>query len=153
MRQPRVFHLLQRAHATLFRAADQHLRSEEGISASQQAVLFVLVKDAGAPTTDIAARLRMSKSSMTGLIDRMVRAGLVRRRSCESDGRVQRVFVTKAGRRIVERSLPDVKTMNQRLLEPFSAPEQDTIARFLEHVADNAHDIVFADRKPARKRA
>ncbi|MEM7582852.1 MAG: MarR family transcriptional regulator [Acidobacteriota bacterium] len=141
-RSPRVFHLVQQAHSALFRAADKLLRRTEGITAGQHGVLLVLSGDDGVPITTIADKLKMGKSSLTGLVDRMSDRGLVRRAACPTDGRVQLVTIEPAGRELLDRRKAHVKRTNERLLAPFSSAEQETIERFLRHVADNASDIV-----------
>lgn len=153
MRQPRVFHLMQRAHGALFRAADKHLRSHENISASQHGILILLATQDGVTSSEIANQLGIGKSSLSGLIDRMVSAGLVCRVKSQEDGRVQHLHVTNRGRGVVDRTLPGVRVMNRRLLEPFNKDERATIARFLNHIADHAYRIVYEEHQQSRKQA
>lgn len=152
----RVFHLLQRAHGALFRAADRLLLAREGVSATQHGVLLLLAHDDGQPSSVIAEALKMGKSSLTGLIDRMAAAGLVRRETDADDARVQRIFIERPGRAIVARSLGEVKRINAELLKPFNAAERKTVERFLDHIAANAPSIVDAadaSQTAGRKRA
>jgi len=148
MTQPlRVFHLLQRAHSALFRAADVRTKAELGLSTTQQAVLFVLYQKDGQPISNIAKALSMGKSSLTGLIDRMCEQDLVRRAPTSPDGRIINIFIEPKGRKIVTRSLPRVQSYNQQLLATFDPKEQKVIQRFLEHIAENAHSIVAENPK------
>lgn len=152
----RVFHLLQRAHGALFRAADRALQAREGVSASQHGVLLLLAQEDGQPISAIAEALKMGKSSLTALIDRMAAARLVRRETDAGDARVQRIFIERGGKAIVARSLGEVKRINAGLLKPFNGAERKTIERFLDHIAANAPSIVEgADARKAdgRKRA
>ncbi|WP_108791345.1 MarR family transcriptional regulator [Erythrobacter sp. Alg231-14] len=153
-KSPRIFHLLQQAHSALFRAADRFWRKEEGLSASQQAVLFVLSKEDGLPITLIADQLKMGKSSLTGLVDRMSERALVRREVSAKDGRVQLVYIEPKGKAQVEQSLFRVKRYNERLLDSFSPDEQKVIERFLTHVAHNAEDIISdaSERSDAKRK-
>ncbi|MEM1182424.1 MAG: MarR family transcriptional regulator [Acidobacteriota bacterium] len=138
----RVFHLLQRAHGALFRAADKFLRHAEGLTAAQHGVLLVLSTDDGVPISTIAEELRMGKSSLTGLVDRMSKTGLVRRAPCPVDGRVTRIHLEPAGRRLIGRTVGRIKAQNEALLEPFSDAERDTIRRFLLHITEHADGLV-----------
>ena len=147
MTRPRVFHLVQQAHSALFRACDHALKEHIGLTASQQAVLFFLMRRDGAPISAIADALRMGKSSLTGLIDRMANRGLVRRQQSAEDGRSFEIFIEDAGRRIAEATLPGVRHINAGLLEPFSMEERAVIERFLNHVSDNAEAIVASRAK------
>lgn len=138
----RVFHLLQRAHNTLFRAADSAMNASEGIRTAQLAVLFALLRSEGLPISTIARRIGMGKSSLTGLVDRMVAKGLVRREADAEDARVQRIVLEAKGEALAKRAGTAVRRYNRALLQPFSGAEQDVIARFLTHVAESAGDIV-----------
>ncbi|MEO1042231.1 MAG: MarR family winged helix-turn-helix transcriptional regulator [Pseudomonadota bacterium] len=142
MRQPRVFHLLQKAHTALFRAADHALKAHLGLSTSQQAVLFSLSNNDGAPISQIADQLHMGYSSLTGLVDRMEGRGLVKRQQNQADARSVHVFIEDKGRAIVKAATPFTKGVNADLLEPFSPEEQATIEKFLDHVATSATEIV-----------
>ncbi len=149
MTDPKVFQLLQEAHSALFRAADQALRERSGLTASQQGVLFVLMKKDGVPISTIAEALKMGKSSLTGLIDRMAEKGLVRRRPSASDARSILIFLEDPGRRLVQETAPATKQINAALLEPFSPDERALVARFLRHVSTHAATIVTTQAKTA----
>lgn len=141
-KQLKIFHLLQLAHGALFKAADKKLKSELHVSTTQLAVLFTLSKQDNAPITAIADSLNMSYSSLSGVIDRMTKAALVTRQQGTTDARVQNVILLARGRDLAQRSASKVRNINHALLEHFTLDEQETIARFLMHVTQNAENIV-----------
>ena len=151
MRQPRIFHLMQKAHSSLFRAADRFLGEEVGLSSSQHAVLLILMKDDGVPISAIARELSMGKSSLTGLIDRMEKRGLVSRRQSPVDARSVEIHIEDHGRDLGQATLSGTRRINRSILEPFSDQEQKTIEKFLNHVASNADDIVAAQSPAIHK--
>lgn len=138
----RVFHLIQQAHAALFRAADHAMRSTEGITTAQSAILFLLTDRDGQKISDLAAQLNMGKSSLTALIDRMVQVSLVRRARNPDDERISNIFIEPAGRVIVGKTMPVVKGINAGLLKPFTVEERKVIERFLIHMRQNAPSII-----------
>ncbi|WP_339721227.1 MarR family winged helix-turn-helix transcriptional regulator [uncultured Paraglaciecola sp.] len=142
----KVFHLLQLAHGALFKAADRKLRNDMQISTTQLAVLFSLCKYDNAPITAIADQLNMSYSSMSGVVDRMAVAKLLKREKDVHDARVQKVILLPKGKTIAEQSTQKVRNINRALLDEFSLAEQETIARFLVHVSKNAEHIVNNDK-------
>ena len=87
------------------------LRSSEnacrkaGVQPTQyQLLLFVEAFPGGRPTVaDLAERLQIRHQSTVGLIDRCVRAGLARRERDAVDGRLVRVRLTRAGKRLLTR--------------------------------------------------
>ncbi len=136
---------MQLAHSALFKAANRKLKSEMQISTTQLGVLFSLAKCDHAPITAIADQLNMSYSSMSGVVDRMSKAELVRREKDRNDARVQNVILLPKGKALSEQSNLNVRNSNRALLGEFSIEEQEIIARFLVHVAKNAEEIVCND--------
>ncbi|MFT6458318.1 MAG: DNA-binding MarR family transcriptional regulator [Pseudophaeobacter arcticus] len=138
----RVFHQLQVAHSALFRAADRRTRQAVGLTTRQFAVLFVLSQSDAQPISEIAKRLSMGKSSLTGLVDRMVERGLVARIASASDGRITNIHLEDSGAKILARVKEETKHFNRALLAPFSDKEQLVIQRFLTHLVDHADEII-----------
>lgn len=141
MARLRIFHQLQAAHSALFRAADHHLRDQLGLGSAQQAILFVLAKENGVSLGDLAKRLHLGKSGLSGLVDRMEAAGLVKRVPSPRDRRVIELHIEPAGRIIAERTTPLTQAINDELLTPFSQSERAIIARFLDHITTNSEAV------------
>lgn len=137
-----VFLLLHRAHASLFRATDQFLKEKYSLTSTQVTVLLVLLKKDKLPISTIGTMLNMSKSGLTGIINRMSKIGLLEKKQSETDARIFNVHLSRKGRMIVINSLPDIKKLNSSFLECFSKDEQMIIDRFLCYVDKNASEIV-----------
>lgn len=135
-RDPKIFHLLQKAHSALFRASDHALREAHGIGTAQQAILFTLLKNDTATLSSLVRELGMTKSSLSGLVDRMEKAQLVRREPSAHDARSALIRLEAKGRDCAARSLPETKRINAALLEPFSTAERAVIERFLLHITE-----------------
>jgi DNA-binding MarR family transcriptional regulator len=104
------------------------------------ALLSLWVED-GLKVTDIARRAGLDNSTMTGLLDRMERDGLVARTADISDRRTLRIYLTDEGKRIQE---PVITETLQVLDECFGGiPEADldvtkaTLARVLSKVRED----------------
>src|SRR5947209_11146641 len=81
-----------------------------GISGSQWGLLRNLHRaeqegEAGLRLTELSNRLLVRPPSVTGVVDRLERAGLVVRQDSTADLRAKQVGLTKAGRQLVERIL------------------------------------------------
>ncbi|WP_070196366.1 MarR family winged helix-turn-helix transcriptional regulator [Streptomyces oceani] len=61
------------------------------------ATLDTIATEGPSRVSDLAARERVSQPGMTGLVNRLAEAGLVKRRTDPSDGRASLVTVTDAG--------------------------------------------------------
>jgi DNA-binding MarR family transcriptional regulator len=80
--------------AVLSRAAAEH-----DLSLTQLRVLAIL-RDREPTMAALAAHLGLERSSVSGLIDRAVRRGLVRRDASNEDGRAVRISLTPNGYRL-----------------------------------------------------
>jgi DNA-binding MarR family transcriptional regulator len=84
---------------TLLKQCEDRVIEEHGLTTEQFAVLGAMDYFAGPLNiTDIAQWLERSTNSVTMLVDRMVKAGLVRRVRSKSDRRVVRVTFTSKGK-------------------------------------------------------
>lgn len=87
--------------ADTFLREGQRLFRPHGITAAQYNVLSALAaENEGISQRALGDLLVVDRSNVTGLIDRMEKAGWVRRADDPSDRRVYRVTLTAAGRRL-----------------------------------------------------
>ena len=91
---------LMRAQAELVRRLDLDLQTEAGFSISEYVALLTLryAPDGSLPVGDLSCEVHLSKSGVTRLVDRMVKAGTVERVADRSDGRSVRACITEKGR-------------------------------------------------------
>ncbi len=78
-----------------------------GITEAQFNVLMILTyqsEDGGMSQTDLGRMLLVNRSNVTGLVDRMEKAGWVRRIPSPSDRRMNRVEITPEGTGLLERA-------------------------------------------------
>ena len=134
-RPPRLFLLMSQAQHRLRKALDSTLEPL-GISNSQLPVLFLLEKNPGAMLKDVSESLQINASAITGLIDRMEAAGLVRRQPSAEDERVIHLFATSAGLAKAAAARPIIARLNSRLTQDFSEREIAVIGRFLSAIIE-----------------
>jgi DNA-binding MarR family transcriptional regulator len=112
-----------------------------GVTAAQAGLLFFLGKSDGALTSEAAAALDLKAPGMSGLVDRVERAGLVERHSDELDRRASRLWLTTAGRAALKRAKSGLTELNARMTEGFTESEIDVVARWLESLQDKFPDV------------
>ena len=76
------------------------------VTPAQLGVLALLWEEDGLPLTELAQRTHVEGATMTGIIDRLERLGLVERRRDSPDRRVIFTCLTAAGRRLEAALLP-----------------------------------------------
>lgn len=95
--------------ADLFLRESQRLFRPHGLTAAQFNVLNLLdaaESEGGLSQRELADRLVVDRSNVTGLVDRMEKAGWVFRADDPSDRRVYRVRLTAAGRKLRRKMAP-----------------------------------------------
>ena len=87
-----------------------------GITRAQWWVLAFLSRRDGMTQTALAADLDLTKVAIGGLLDRMEAAGFVERRADQNDGRARRVYLTRAGSRLVGSIRDSVESVELEIL-------------------------------------
>lgn len=118
---------------------------EYGLTVQQGQLLCVLM---GRPygMGDLGATLGLEKSSLTGLVDRAVRRGLVRREPDPDDRRAVHVVLTDEGRDLAEDFYAATCRRVDELAAGLPATDRDRLAALLGRVVrDNEVPTVFLD--------
>jgi DNA-binding MarR family transcriptional regulator len=102
--------------------------------------LFALWKEDGLKVVDLGRRSGLETSTMTGLIDRMERDGLVERRDDATDRRVQRINLTEKGRDAMNPALAVVDSVLATVFESISEEDLSKTIDVLKRVLANAHE-------------
>jgi DNA-binding MarR family transcriptional regulator len=121
---------------SVLRRSSRVAESEVGIGGAQ---LFVLQQLATAPArsiNELAERTYTHQSSVSVVIRRLVKQGLVERRPAPDDRRRRELRLTRAGKRLVARApLPaQIRLING--LRALSLSQLRTFVRLLDHVVD-----------------
>jgi DNA-binding MarR family transcriptional regulator len=118
---------------------------EHGITPQQGQLLCVLMAQPYG-MGELSAMLGLAKSSLTGLVDRTERNGLVQREPDPQDPRAVRVALTPQGSRLAAEFYAETCRRIDRLPVGFSAVERDTLASLLGRIVlDNQVPVVFME--------
>ena len=110
---------------------DQMLK-EYGLTVEQFSVLSVISYYGGsARIADISEWLERSPNSISMIVDRMVKAGLVSRKRDRVDRRVVYVSATSKGETAFKPAYPAMIELVRRILRPLSQADMNTMARLL----------------------
>ncbi|MDH4158580.1 MAG: MarR family transcriptional regulator, partial [candidate division Zixibacteria bacterium] len=90
--------------------------------------------DAPIRITDIARWLERSTNSVTMIVDRMVKAGLLRRVRDRGDRRTVNVFLTSKGEKALEPANPAAWEFMQQGMSPLSSKNKNAFAGLLEMI-------------------
>lgn len=126
--------------AALIQDVHAAVSAEHGLT-PQQAQLMCVVSDEPSSMVQLGAVLRIGKSSMTGLVNRAERTGLVQRVPAPDDGRSFLIEPTAAGRRTNEKFRRAVAERLDQVIATLTAEERDNLAAVLSK-------IVFDNQAP-----
>lgn len=116
-----------------------------GITRSQWWVLAFLSRRDGMTQTALAADLDLTKVAIGGLISRMEASGFVERRADVSDARARRVYLTKAGTRLVDTIRESVDRVEAEILTGVSNEELEAAAATLRKMKEKLLALVGND--------
>ncbi|MFD0523562.1 MarR family winged helix-turn-helix transcriptional regulator [Paractinoplanes durhamensis] len=95
---------------------------------------------------ELGAVLGLAKSSVTGLVDRLERGGLVRREPDPADSRAVRVALTARGGKIADQFYTETRERILGLAAGLTDAERETLAALLARIADeNNVSVIFMD--------
>lgn len=109
----------------------------EGLAPSHGEILVNLFKSSPLSMKELAERIGRDKSTITALVNKLVKLGYVEKRKDPTDSRVTLIGLTGEG----EELKPDFEYVSTKLLATtfrgFSTKEKETVVRLLERILDN----------------
>ena len=138
--QLRAWRAFLDAQASVLRRLEAELLAEEGMTLAEYDVLFQLrvAGDHQLRMTELSQRVRLSRSGLTRLVDRLVKAGLVMRGHCETDRRGTFAVLTPAGRDRVRRARPvHLRGVSRHFAERLSPIQLAAVADALEPLGND----------------
>jgi len=129
----RLWLLLRRVGDALNLCLDL-IYSKYGITNEQSGVLGAIKSRGPLKPSDLASILERSPNSISMLVDRMVKANLVKRTRDRKDRRVVFVTMTDRGRQAIDPAIPEGWELIHKVLSPLSDDQQRGLADMLETV-------------------
>jgi DNA-binding MarR family transcriptional regulator len=101
---------------------------EFGVNMAQSFVLFCLLDNDGSTLSEIGIRAQIENSSLTTMVDKLERDGLVERRLSAQDRRVIRLYLTEKGRDMGQ----EILSIGQELNNKFTSELGDISGDFMK---------------------
>jgi len=134
----RAWLLLHQTYNLVLKCEDQ-VFTKFGLNTEQHAVLMAIkyIDDPVTPT-DVAQWLDRNTNSVSLIVERMVKAGLVRRIRDLRDRRSVRLVITSNGKDILDKATVAGWELTQEILSRLSEEEMRTLIRLLEAVREKS---------------
>jgi len=101
------------------------------VTAAQAGILFLLKQKDGRTMSELSQILSIDNSTITGLVDRLEKTGLVRRDASPRDRRASHVFLNPQGLEEVDKAKRVIRMVNQEIKNGFSAEDLESFNRIL----------------------
>ncbi len=111
---------------------------ELGLTMSQLRVLYMLQAGPGTPAGAVAAYLKVRPSTATGIVDRLVRDGLVTRERDDMDRRRVRIWLTERGMKVINEIRARNRAVIWKIFRNFTDQELTEINRAFSLVTSEA---------------
>lgn len=133
---PSVAYLLSDSARLLRRAFDLRVRAK-GVTGPQARLLLVLGLHEGQNQGFYAEQLDVEAITLGRMLDRMEEAGRVERRPDPADRRAWRVYLTDAGREIIDQVHGCLNGLEDEMLVNLDQAQRSTLATLLETIRTN----------------
>jgi MarR family transcriptional regulator, organic hydroperoxide resistance regulator len=120
--------------------------ADTGVALQEWRVLAVLAAAGEQRLSDLAGLTSIDLSTLSRLVTRMARQGLVTRLDGKADRRERRIALTASGRDRTRAIIPTARRYERLALAGLSAAEEQTLKRLLRRVFANLEGL---DRSPA----
>lgn len=128
-------HLVRRAHQLAVAVFMQEV--EGGLSPHQFSVLMSLCQEPGLHQVDLIDRIAADRSTVSALVTRLEKKGLLEKRRTREDERKTALFVTDAGVRAVSLALPGSVRAHDRILSLMPEHLRKPFMEALRHLAQS----------------
>ncbi|MDN4607974.1 MarR family winged helix-turn-helix transcriptional regulator [Sporosarcina highlanderae] len=127
----KLFIVLSRASKVISEEANKLIESFE-LNPTEFAVLELLHHKGRQPIQKIGQKILLRSGSMTYVVDKLEKKGLLERVCCKEDKRVTYISITPAGKELIERIFPSHEKSIQELMSALSKDEQEVAIELLK---------------------
>ena len=113
----------------------------------QYAALAAIKANPGLDQVTLAGLIAYDRTTITGVVDRLVQKGLVERRASRRDRRARELEITDEGRRTLRKITPVVESAQRIMLRGLNAREGEELMRLLRKAIAAGNEL---SRAPLR---
>jgi DNA-binding MarR family transcriptional regulator len=124
------------------RRLTKHLAREYGLTGPQLTVVKILEQLGDLSLSSLSSRIKAQNSTVTGIIDRMEREGLVKRERSEEDRRIVLIRLTPKGRKLAESIEVEPMEIFRQALASLPREDIEDLFRILGTLQNNVREAV-----------
>ena len=113
------------------------LLSEIGVYHGQPPLLFTLEKNDGLSQREIADILKIAPSTITVMLKRLEKSGIIFKRQDTKDQRISRVYLTEEGKDKSKKTKKAIKGLSEECFDGFTLEEKEEFKKLLTKMGNN----------------
>ena len=141
-----IYNLLQ--VSALMLKTREYFAAAVGVTPPQFSILMAVSERPGTSVGEVAGRLHVSGPFVTGEVSKLVRAGMIEKKSSATDRRVAELRVTKNCAAKLAGVSPLREASNQKVFAHMSADELASFSRELETLIGGLEDALHMLSRP-----
>lgn len=114
----------------------------------QYAALAAISANPGIDQVTLAGLIAYDRTTITGVVDRLVQKGFIERRASKRDRRARELEITEAGRETLSGIMPAVEAAQRMMLRGLNADESEELLRLLRKAIAAGNEL---SRAPFRE--
>ncbi|RWR13613.1 MarR family transcriptional regulator [Siminovitchia fortis] len=115
--------------------------SNYGVNLSEFTVLEALYHKGQMTVQQICSKVLIASGSMTYVIDKLEKKGMLERKACPEDRRVVHLMLTEAGKAFMEKVFPKHQQLIEDIFGDVSEKEKEMLIDLLKRIGQRANNI------------
>jgi MarR family transcriptional regulator, 2-MHQ and catechol-resistance regulon repressor len=138
----KLFIVLSRAYKALNEDVQVFIQNN-GLNMTEFAVLELLYHKGDQPLQQIGGKILLASGSITYVVDKLEKKGLIRRAACPNDRRVTYAQITDEGKEFIGELFPKHELQIHKLMSVLSNDEKETAIELLKKVGLSIKDLSY----------
>jgi len=141
-RSLKLFIVLSRAFKAINEEINKHIQ-ENGLNPTEFAVLELLYHKGDQPLQQIGGKILLASGSITYVVDKLEKKGLLNRVACPNDRRVTYAQISEDGRVMIDRIFPDHENRIHELMSTLTPDEKEEAIGLLKKLGLSIKDLSY----------
>jgi DNA-binding MarR family transcriptional regulator len=113
------------------------LMESSGLHPRQPVTLFLINNNQGLNQRELAEMLKIQPASISVVLQRLEKSGMIERRQDEQDQRITRVYITEQGKQELTVGMKALKALNDEAFANLSQQDKDNLYEILKKISGN----------------
>lgn len=138
----KLFIVLSRAFKAINEEINKHIQVN-GLNPTEFAVLELLYHKGDQPLQQIGGKILLASGSITYVVDKLEKKGLLNRVACPNDRRVTYAQISEDGRVLIDRIFPDHENRIHELMSTLTPDEKEEAIGLLKKLGLSIKDLSY----------